>query len=252
MDLSTAPEGVNVPDDLRRAVAASLPPGAPVSILEAGCGSASQLDLGPNAVVTGIDISRRQLERNTALSARINGDLQTYPLGHDAFDVVVCWNVLEHLRRPDRALDNMVRALKPGGLLVLAVPNAYSLKGWLARATPQAFHVWVYRTVFGYRNAGADDRGPFETHFAWPVTPVALRSYAAEHHLAVTHWWWHEDYGQRMLRRRLRISDRLWRQAGRWARRLSRGRVDPDRTDYFVVLSKQAANQSSSTSSVHS
>jgi len=46
MDLSTAPEGVNVPDDLRRAVAASLPPGAPVSILEAGCGSASQLDLG--------------------------------------------------------------------------------------------------------------------------------------------------------------------------------------------------------------
>lgn len=47
------------------------------------------------------------------------------PLVFDAqiFDVVVAKHVVEHLRHPERAISEMSRVLKPGGLLVLATPN---------------------------------------------------------------------------------------------------------------------------------
>jgi SAM-dependent methyltransferase len=60
-----------------------------------------------------------------------------YPAGH--FDVVLVWHVLEHLREPDAALAEMHRVLRPGGRLVVAVPNFSS---WQARwAGPAWFHL---------------------------------------------------------------------------------------------------------------
>ena len=43
---------------------------------------------------------------------------------------VVFWHTLEHLRRPAEALDRACGLLRPGGVLVVAVPNASS---WQAR-----------------------------------------------------------------------------------------------------------------------
>jgi len=43
------------------------------------------------------------------------------------FDTVVCLNVLEHVRDPLAALDNIHRALEPGGRLVLYVPQGPKL-----------------------------------------------------------------------------------------------------------------------------
>lgn len=43
-------------------------------------------------------------------------------LPSNAYDVVVCEQVLEHLHRCDHALAELVRVLRPGGLLVIGVP----------------------------------------------------------------------------------------------------------------------------------
>lgn len=43
-------------------------------------------------------------------------------LATDAYDVVVCEQVLEHLSAPARALSDMYRVLRPGGHLILGVP----------------------------------------------------------------------------------------------------------------------------------
>ena len=56
---------------------------------------------------------------------------------------VIFWHSLEHLRRPARALSHAASLLAPGGLLVVAVPNATSLQArvfgdrWLALDLPR-------------------------------------------------------------------------------------------------------------------
>jgi ubiquinone/menaquinone biosynthesis C-methylase UbiE len=38
------------------------------------------------------------------------------------FDLVVCFSVMEHLAQPERALDEMRRVLKPGGVAIIGMP----------------------------------------------------------------------------------------------------------------------------------
>jgi SAM-dependent methyltransferase len=60
-----------------------------------------------------------------------------------AWAAVIFWHSLEHLRRPAVALSHAARLLVPGGLLVVAVPNAASLQArafgdrWLALDLPR-------------------------------------------------------------------------------------------------------------------
>jgi len=45
----------------------------------------------------------------------------------ECFDIVTCWDVIEHLPDPSRAVDQMKNLLKPGGILLLSTPDAGSL-----------------------------------------------------------------------------------------------------------------------------
>jgi 2-polyprenyl-3-methyl-5-hydroxy-6-metoxy-1,4-benzoquinol methylase len=56
-----------------------------------------------------------QLVRGSVLDMR-----NLYPDGF--FDLVVCFSVMEHLSDPARALDEMTRVLRPGGVAVLGMP----------------------------------------------------------------------------------------------------------------------------------
>jgi 2-polyprenyl-3-methyl-5-hydroxy-6-metoxy-1,4-benzoquinol methylase len=53
-----------------------------------------------------------------------------------AFDVITLWYVIEHFRDPLRALDEIRRLLKPGGILAFSTP---SLSGVSGRANRAAF-----------------------------------------------------------------------------------------------------------------
>ncbi|TVQ64918.1 MAG: class I SAM-dependent methyltransferase [Balneolaceae bacterium] len=52
----------------------------------------------------------------------ILGDLCTLDLGEENYDVIVCSEVIEHLHSPHLAVDNMHRALKKGGKLIVTIP----------------------------------------------------------------------------------------------------------------------------------
>ncbi|HUP27666.1 MAG TPA: class I SAM-dependent methyltransferase [Chloroflexia bacterium] len=68
------------------------------------------------------------------------------------FDLVILWHVLEHVRSPRETLREVGRILKPGGTLLVAVPNFGS---WEARWSKQGwFHLDVPRhlTQFTYRS----------------------------------------------------------------------------------------------------
>lgn len=55
---------------------------------------------------------------------RVRGPIEQLPYADHSFDVLVCSWVLQHLHDPQRAIDEFVRVLKPGGRLILATPNS--------------------------------------------------------------------------------------------------------------------------------
>lgn len=68
--------------------------------------------------------------------------------GDDRFDVILCADVLEHLRDPWRVLREACGYLKPGGRVVISVPNA-AFHGILAE---------MCNAKFGYRKLGLLDQ----------------------------------------------------------------------------------------------
>jgi SAM-dependent methyltransferase len=51
------------------------------------------------------------------------GDALKLPFRDACFDKIICSEVLEHVADPDEGIEEMVRVLKPGGLLAVTVPT---------------------------------------------------------------------------------------------------------------------------------
>ena len=134
-------------------------------ILEAGCGRRCQSDTPRDAHVVGLDVDEAGLALNDRLDERIVADIESADLPRDAFDRIVCHDVLEHLARPIVALDNLIGSLAPSGELRLGLPNVASRKSLVAKFTPHSFHVLVYR-MLGRENAGSWATRPFRPTFA--------------------------------------------------------------------------------------
>jgi ubiquinone/menaquinone biosynthesis C-methylase UbiE len=149
-------------------------------VLEAGCGSASNLRLPDQVWLVGVDISEKQLARNTVLQEKIVGDIQRYEFPPDSFDAIICWDVLEHLPQPELALRQFARAIKPGGLVILKMPNVLSLKGLITKFLPHTIHVLVYRYIYGDKNAGKNDTVPFRTYLRFSISAGAIKQQGAQ------------------------------------------------------------------------
>jgi SAM-dependent methyltransferase len=147
-----------------------------ISIYEAGGGSISflPLELLRRAEVTVVDIDVEQLRNNGYAQQKILGDVQTCRFPRDSFDLVICYNVIEHLPDVEAALDRFCEALKPGGLMLIGAPSPQSLSGFVTRHTPHWFHVWFYRHIMGEEHAGQPGQPPFHTLFHPLVEPSRL------------------------------------------------------------------------------
>ena len=159
-----------------------------IKILEAGCGSMMNIHFGEKAHITGIDISETQLLRNQEIDEKIVGDIQFYDFQPSSFDIIICWNVLEHVQNPTAALSRFVKAIKQDGIILLNLPNVLSIKGLLTKYTPHIFHVWAYKHLFGIVDAGKDDNAPFRTVLSHTIAPTAIKRFALHHGLRIIYF----------------------------------------------------------------
>ncbi|MCH2202135.1 MAG: class I SAM-dependent methyltransferase [Fuerstiella sp.] len=123
-------------------------------VLDVGCGRgvvASPLAAaGYN--VTGFEISADAVQGiHDDVEILIAESLQEAPVPTAEYDLVVIWHVLEHVTDPGATLQAACRALKPGGRLVVAVPNYSS---WQARLFgPAWFHLDPPRHLYHFPSA---------------------------------------------------------------------------------------------------
>jgi SAM-dependent methyltransferase len=158
-----------------------------LSVYEAGGGSTSFLppEVLRRSHVTVVDIDEDQIRNNTYAQETILGDIQTYRFPPQSFDLVICYNVLEHVPYVEAALAGFFQSLKRGGLILIGAPNPRSLSGVVTKYTPHWFHVWFYRHVIGKKNAGLPGEPPFPTYFHRLVTPSLLEAFARKNGLQV-------------------------------------------------------------------
>jgi SAM-dependent methyltransferase len=103
-------------------------------LLEIGCGTGGFLRMARERYeVKGLDISKTAIDAIRAeFDERVQqGDLEQDALPVGSYDVIVVFNILEHLHRPAEAVQKLYGALAAGGLLVGSVPNNGGVVGSL-------------------------------------------------------------------------------------------------------------------------
>jgi SAM-dependent methyltransferase len=114
-------------------------------VLDAGSGTGyGSADLARVAAnVTGLDSSREAVEwarRNYGGPAFLNGSCTMLPFRGGAFDLVVAFEVIEHLHQQTSFIAECRRVLSPGGLLMVSTPNTLYYAEARAEAGPNPFH----------------------------------------------------------------------------------------------------------------
>jgi 2-polyprenyl-3-methyl-5-hydroxy-6-metoxy-1,4-benzoquinol methylase len=212
-----------------------------LSVYEAGGGSTCFLpsDVQRRAHVTVVDIDEEQLRNNDYAQKTILGDIQTYRFAPGSFDLVTCYNVIEHIPDVEAALTGFFQSLRPGGLVVIAAPNPKSLSGLVTKYTPHWFHIWFYRHVLGRKLAGLPGQPPFPTFFHPLVTPAKLVAFAEEHGMRVIYRREHESPRFPEMRARAPLFAALLDAFAATANLLLFRNADVRRGDYHLILRKR-------------
>lgn len=224
-----------VQDALRR----ELPQG-PLAIYEAGGGSCSVVppELLSRSRITVVDIDEDQVRNNTYAHEAILGDVQAYRFGQETFDLVICYNVIEHLPHVGAALLNFRDALKRGGMILIGAPNPRSLSGIVTKYSPHWFHVWFYRHIRGIRDAGLPGEPPFPTFFHPLVTLPRLEAFAAANGLEMLYRREVESPRYPEMRRRKPLFAALVDAGAAVLNAVLPRGTDVRRGDYHVILRK--------------
>ncbi len=108
-----------------------------IRVLDVGCGQGSDLlnihealkEKNISSELYGIEVYEEYKNHAESLGiavASINLEIEAFPYADEYFDVVVVNQVMEHVKEFFWIASEMNRVLKPGGLLIVGVPNLAS------------------------------------------------------------------------------------------------------------------------------
>src|SRR3989338_4848416 len=96
-----------------------------LKILDIGCGAcllAKELEV--YGEVSGLDVSPMAIEfcRERGVLQVVHGSAERIPFGDRSFDLILALDVIEHIEDDRRALQEIYRVLKPGGVAIIFAP----------------------------------------------------------------------------------------------------------------------------------
>lgn len=164
-------------------------------ILEAGCGRQWPIDLtGIKYKVIGVDLDEKALKSRISdkkdLDEYIVADLQNFDIGNRKVDVIYNSFVLEHVENAAFMLENFNKILKPGGLLILRLPDRNTVYGFITRLTPLWFHIFYKKYLTGRKYAGKPGYGPYPTYYNKIVSRDGIRKFCKSNDFIII-----EEYG---------------------------------------------------------
>jgi len=160
-------------------------------IVEAGCGTGRFCHLiardRPDATVVGVDVSIESLHLTRAVAPTPNlrlllADIFQLPLPDGCVDFVFNEGVIEHFpawesRSHAAVIGEMVRVLRPGGTLVIAVPNFYCLPHTLYKRWMGDRYEYGYERSFRARELkallAAAGIGELKVRGFWPFHGIS-------------------------------------------------------------------------------
>jgi 2-polyprenyl-3-methyl-5-hydroxy-6-metoxy-1,4-benzoquinol methylase len=129
-------------------------------ILDIGCATGDFIKAAKSEFhMWGVDVSEFAVKQARIENPEIpnqvyvgNIESQEFPEGF--FDAIVLWDVIEHLWNPSKTILNLIKILKPGGIVVLSTPNIGSLaarlmgKYWPFITIPEHLSFFNKKTIF--------------------------------------------------------------------------------------------------------
>jgi SAM-dependent methyltransferase len=129
------------PPEVHRSLAATVATFAPYRatnrFLEVGFGAGFMLEVAASAgwEVAGLETSQSALARARHRGFQVfEGPLESASLPSAAFDVVVAFEVIEHVEVPRSFVERLAESVRPGGLVSLTTPNARGVSARVLRA----------------------------------------------------------------------------------------------------------------------
>ncbi|MDT5060850.1 MAG: hypothetical protein QOH63_1309 [Acidobacteriota bacterium] len=120
---------------VRRARVLELLPEHLGRVVDVGCGPGVMVEavLERGGTFEGLDLSPEMVQEATEKFGQLEGvsfktgDIEALDLPDDYADQLICMAVIEYLKTPDRALEEMARVLRPGGQAIITVPKRLHL-----------------------------------------------------------------------------------------------------------------------------
>lgn len=116
-------------NSIRREIETLLPARVE-KVLEIGCGSGATLHWLKQEKgccwAAGVELTEDASERaRSRLDFFMTGDIEKIKLPFDngSLDLILCLDVLEHLVDPWLTVENLIKFLKPGGAMIVSLPN---------------------------------------------------------------------------------------------------------------------------------
>jgi 2-polyprenyl-3-methyl-5-hydroxy-6-metoxy-1,4-benzoquinol methylase len=117
-------------------------------------------------------LHRLGVEREISI---VQQDVLKAPARHNEFDAAVISEVLEHLERPDLALQSLNAALKPGGRIFINAPIN----------SPAPDHIYLWRSIEEFHSFVEAQGFSIDAAFNLPVTGYTLER-AIKHNVSIS------------------------------------------------------------------